>query len=131
MFTTPSIVRFGLILSVVWLACCGAFHQAQGQEKLTETKWKYVFRKPADGWQQPDFNDRSWREGFGGFGTQGTPGARIGTVWSTNQIWLRKKLELTKVPAKPALYLHHDENVQVYLNGKRSSLWKASRRNMK
>ncbi len=80
--------------------------------------WKYTLRRPADGWRQGKFNDASWTEGSGGFGTRGTPGARIGTNWSTNNIWLRKTFELASIPAKPALLIHHDEGAEVYVNGK-------------
>ncbi len=80
-------------------------------------RWKFTLRKPADGWTSPDFNDTNWQEGSGGFGTYGTPGTRIGTVWSTNNIWARKQFQLDQVPAKPALYIHHDEDCQVYING--------------
>ncbi|MEM6980121.1 MAG: sugar-binding domain-containing protein, partial [Planctomycetota bacterium] len=80
-------------------------------------QWRYTLRRPADGWQQPEFDDSSWKEGFGGFGTRGTPGARIGTTWTTKNIWLRKSFELKVVPVKPALLMHHDEDVEVFING--------------
>ncbi|MFN3193794.1 MAG: family 43 glycosylhydrolase [Aureliella sp.] len=87
-----------------------------GQEIIDE--WRYTLRRPAEGWRQANFDDVNWTEGFGGFGTRGTPGARIGTTWATNSIWLRKSFELTSVPAKPALLIHHDEDAEVYINGK-------------
>lgn len=81
-------------------------------------QWRYTLRKPADGWQQPEFDDGVWTEGFGGFGQRSTPGARVGTYWTTNSIWLRKEFELNVVPARPALLIHHDEDAEVYINGK-------------
>ncbi|HBE67403.1 MAG TPA: glycoside hydrolase family 2 [Planctomycetaceae bacterium] len=90
---------------------------ASAQEIVDE--WRFAIRRPAEGWQQPEFDDSEWKEASGGFGTQGTPGARIGTTWATNSIWLRKSFELESVPAKPALLLHHDENAEIYINGKR------------
>ncbi len=81
--------------------------------------WRFVLRKPADGWQQSSFDDTEWTAAGGGFGTADTPGARIGTNWSTNQIWLRKSIDVDAVPAKPALLVHHDEDAEVYLNGRR------------
>ncbi len=59
----------------------------------------------------------AWTEGNGGFGTRDTPGARVGTTWATNSIWLRKTFELESVPAKPVLWMHHDEDAEVYING--------------
>lgn len=80
-------------------------------------EWRYTLRRPAQQWTHPDFNDGEWREAFGGFGTHETPGARIGTVWATNSIWLRKTFPLKSIPAKPALLIHHDEDARVFVNG--------------
>jgi hypothetical protein len=80
--------------------------------------WRYTFATPADGWVKPDFKDSSWKSGPGGFGTVGTPGAVVRTVWNTNAIWLRRKIDLPKGPyTNLHLRLHHDEDVEVYLNG--------------
>ena len=80
-------------------------------------QWAYRIRPPADGWQLPGFDDSAWRRAPGGFGTEGTPNARIGTEWSTEAIWLRKHFQLESVPNNPALLIHHDEDVRVFLNG--------------
>ena len=80
-------------------------------------QWRMNLRRPAEGWKQPGFDDGDWQESNGGFGTLDTPGARIGTVWATNSIWLRKHIPLATIPAKPALLIHHDEDAEVYLNG--------------
>ena len=44
--------------------------------------WHYSFVKPPADWARPGFDDHDWKQGPGGFGTSGTPGAKIGTVWS-------------------------------------------------
>ena len=80
-------------------------------------EWRYTLRRPADGWCEADFDDADWPKGFGGFGTRSTPGARVGTTWSTGSIWLRKSCEIKHLPTKPALLVHHDENAEVYVNG--------------
>jgi hypothetical protein len=85
----------------------------------TPAEWSYTTTKPEDGWEKPGFGTTSWKTGKGGFGTRGTPGAAIGTVWDSRNIWLRRDVEL---PAdvdlgKLHLWLHHDEDVEVYLNG--------------
>lgn len=79
--------------------------------------WKYTVRKPSDSWRDTTFDDSGWTDGAGGFGTQDTPGARVGTTWATDRIWMRKSFEVAAIPAKPALLIHHDENAEVYLNG--------------
>ncbi|MAT68899.1 MAG: glycoside hydrolase family 2 [Planctomycetaceae bacterium] len=88
---------------------------ARGDELVNE--WKFRLRRPADGWQKAEFDDSGWRTGQGGFGTRGTPGARIGTRWRTRNIWLRKTVDLEQVPEKPGLLIHHDEDAEVYVNG--------------
>ncbi|MEM6504117.1 MAG: sulfatase-like hydrolase/transferase [Planctomycetota bacterium] len=79
--------------------------------------WRYTLEQPEPGWEKPDFNDTDWKAGKGGFGSEGTPKARLGTAWYTNNIWLRKQIKLTKVPDSPALLIYHDEDVEVFLNG--------------
>jgi hypothetical protein len=80
--------------------------------------WRYTFDKPADGWYKPDFDDAGWKEGPGGFGTKGTPGAVVRTEWKTTDIWIRREFTLPDVDFKNLyLLLHHDEDAEVYLNG--------------
>ena len=80
--------------------------------------WSYTTTQPAAGWTRVDFDDHAWARGPGGFGTTSTPGARIGTEWNTSDIWLRRVFELTSPPDSPlSLRIHHDEDVEVYLNG--------------
>ncbi|MCA9179315.1 MAG: hypothetical protein KDB14_32880 [Planctomycetales bacterium] len=79
--------------------------------------WRYLLRRPADGWRRADFDDSDWLQGNGGFGMFDTPGARVGTTWATNSIWLRKTFPLSSIPAKPALFIHHDEDAEVFING--------------
>lgn len=81
--------------------------------------WRFTTETPAGDWYATDFDDSGWRLGPGGFGTPGTPGAAIGTTWNSPQIWLRRTFELPQpLPARAALRLHHDEDAQVFLNGK-------------
>jgi hypothetical protein len=80
--------------------------------------WRYTFDKPAGTWFRPDFDDSTWNTGPGGFGTRGTPGAVVRTEWRTSDIWLRRDFELADVKlSHPHFLVHHDEDVEIYLNG--------------
>jgi hypothetical protein len=81
------------------------------------TAWRYMFDEPPDGWAKPGFDDSSWKEGPAGFGAEGTPGSVVRTVWSGKEIWIRREFELPSADGDLALLLHHDEDVEVYLNG--------------
>jgi len=80
--------------------------------------WRYTTSEPRIGWYRTAFLDSDWQEGKGGFGTEGTPGAVVGTVWNSSDIWLRRMFELesTKL-SRPQLLIHHDEDAEVYING--------------
>ncbi|EMI57072.1 glycoside hydrolase family 2 [Rhodopirellula sallentina] len=108
MRTLPSIIAA--------FVCLGLSTSGWTQEIVDD--WRYTLRRPANEWRQVNFDDSEWTKGTGGFGTYGTPGARVGTTWATNSIWLRKSFELTSIPANPALLMHHDEDADIYINGK-------------
>jgi hypothetical protein len=80
--------------------------------------WNYTITAPAGDWMDQHFNDSSWKQGKSGFGTSDTPGAIIGTTWRTDDIWLRREMDM---PAgnfdNVSAWLHHDEDTEVYING--------------
>jgi hypothetical protein len=93
-------------------------HTVVATSQVKEQPWSYVFKKPADGWHLPGFDAQSWQKGPGGFGTHGTPGAVVRTVWNSADIWLRRDITLPEGPyTNLFLQLHHDDDVEVYLNG--------------
>jgi hypothetical protein len=80
--------------------------------------WNYTTEKPAGEWMSPNFDDSSWKCGRSGFGTKGTPGAIIGTTWQTDDIWLRRVVEVPSfTPDDIQGWLYHDEDAEVYING--------------
>ena len=82
-------------------------------------EWRFTFDSPGDGWFKPNFADANWKSGPAGFGTTGTPGGIIRTEWKTPDIWLRREFEGSeKLRNSPLLLrVHHDEDVEIYLNG--------------
>jgi hypothetical protein len=108
--------------------------QSEGQ------KWKYTTIEPAAGWEQPDFNDSNWPVSEGGFGTETTPGSVVRTKWNKSNIWLRREFQLPKALlqewksrgaifglnflsqtdklSRVCLLIHHDEDAEVYINGR-------------
>jgi hypothetical protein len=80
--------------------------------------WRFTTEKPADDWFKPEFDAGVWKEGPGGFGTQGTPGSVVRTEWKTGEIWLRREFTLDALkPGDVKVLMHHDEDVEVYING--------------
>jgi len=86
-------------------------------EKKPQT-WRYTTEKPPADWTKPGFDDSGWKQGPGGFGTKGTPGAVVGTVWKTGDIWLRREVTVPKGEYHNLhLRIHHDEDAQVFVGG--------------
>ncbi|RPI90094.1 MAG: DUF1553 domain-containing protein [Planctomycetaceae bacterium] len=86
--------------------------RAGGQE------WAYSQNAPPEDWNQPGFDDSGWKRGTSGFGRQGTPGSVVRTRWHSSDIWLRKAFQVTERPQRLILDLHHDDEVEVFLNGR-------------
>lgn len=97
-----------------------AITQLVASSKDQPQTWSYTTEKPGDDWMKPDFDAAGWKSGPGGFGTEGTPGTVVRTVWNTADIWLRRTFTLDSLPAAGDLCLniHHDEDAEVYLNGR-------------
>ena len=77
---------------------------------------KYSFKKPANGWEKPDFNDSDWESGNAAFGSPNFK--QTNTTWDTKEIWIRRTFE-TPVAENSNLFLvySHDNDFVVYLNG--------------
>lgn len=80
--------------------------------------WKYTTEQPPGDWYQTQFDASNWKEGAGGFGSAGTPGVFLNTVWTTEDIWMRRTFTVSdKDIPQIKLHVFHDEDVEIYLNG--------------
>jgi hypothetical protein len=78
-------------------------------EKCTE-------EKPADDWMQPDFNDNNWKTAAAPFGKDRSG---VNTQWNSDDIWVRREFEANdKNNNDLFLKIDHDDDVDVFLNGK-------------
>ena len=81
------------------------------------TKWRFTTEKPGDDWYGLSYDDSTWKDSLSIFGTpEGTKNTN--THWTTDDIWLRKKVILNDLIENPVLKILHDENYEVYVNGK-------------
>jgi hypothetical protein len=77
----------------------------------------YTESKPADGWETATFKDDSWKTGEAPF-TDDSDQAK--TLWISKDIWVRRKFTLSSTDVNQLiLKLHHDDNIEVYLNGEK------------
>ena len=80
---------------------------------------RYTTDTPADGWQQPGFDDSAWQQGKGAFGTQENLSAR--TLWTGDgaNIYIRRTVTLSADQLSRDLYLvwSHDDDGTIYING--------------
>lgn len=86
--------------------------------RLQPAIWRFTMSKPAADWYKPEFDDSGWKPGPAGFGTKGTPGAIVRTDWKTSDIWIRRNIDFPKHKfADLQFQIHHDEDVEIYING--------------
>jgi beta-galactosidase len=80
--------------------------------------WRYTTNAPAIGWEKHSFDDSGWNSGDAGFGTE-VPNIRARTLWTTGDIWLRNTFSIHRGRSNTLkLVVYHDEDVDVYINGK-------------
>lgn len=103
-------------LTVLLAFSCGSVACAAAPN--ADPPWRYTFDQPADAWTTAGFDDSAWKQGPGGFGDGKAIQSRVGTEWTTADVWIRRTVELPAVPATPALYLHHDDDAEVFINGR-------------
>ena len=80
---------------------------------------RYTRKAPADGWQNLQFDDSSWKVGKAAFGSNDMP--RVSTEWGGNNtdIYVRRTFNLDKADFTGDVYLiySHDDRFELFLNG--------------
>ena len=78
---------------------------------------RYTQTEPLGKWTAVDYDDRAWKAGPAPF-TDDKEKAK--TLWVSKDIWLRRTFDLADININQLmLKLHHDDNVEVYLNGEK------------
>ncbi|MBX3238666.1 MAG: ThuA domain-containing protein [Chitinophagaceae bacterium] len=81
-----------------------------------KTVWSYTDTRPADDWMSTDFDDASWKKGESMFGGKSVQKAK--TSWTSDDIWLRREVQINREIDEPVLKIVHDDDYEVYVNGK-------------
>ncbi|MBS1935493.1 MAG: DUF5127 domain-containing protein, partial [Bacteroidetes bacterium] len=88
---------------------------ASAEEKNYECR--YTEAEPATGWEKLSFDDNKWKTATAPFSDDE---GSAKTLWRSKNIWMRRSFLLNNIPTqKLFLKMHHDDNVQVYLNGEK------------
>jgi hypothetical protein len=87
--------------------------------ETAETNYRYPTERPADNWFAVAYHDSKWESGRGGLDTAETPGAPVNTRWASSDVWVRRTVRIpATAPDSIVLRIWHDEDAEVYLNGK-------------
>ena len=82
--------------------------------------WSYTIHAPRFGWMKPEFDDSAWPTGDSGFGTKANP-RRPGSYRVEDRRHLAAPILRAgfEAASSPHLLIHHDEDAEVFVNGKR------------
>lgn len=85
-------------------------------EEAGKPRVKYIQESQQAGWNAFEFNDSNWQEGRLPISDNK---ALPGTFWESDNIWVRREFTLNEFHEDDPLFLklHHDDNIEVYLNG--------------
>lgn len=78
---------------------------------------RYTTKAPTGDWVSEGYNDSSWKEGKGSFGSPGR--LKAITDWRTPDIWVRREVNIDAGMIKRDLFVEysHDDGVEIYING--------------
>lgn len=81
-------------------------------------KWSYTIETPDQTWSSKTFDTSKWKSGEAGFGSDNTPGTKVRTNWTSQDIWMVRDFEFNDVSSdKLHWQIHHDEDTEVFING--------------
>ncbi|MBX2916357.1 MAG: DUF4965 domain-containing protein [Cyclobacteriaceae bacterium] len=84
-----------------------------------EEPWQGVYTntKPAAGWEQPIYKSNGWKTGTAAFGSSDMHA--VNTEWNTRDIWVRREITMPDTGDDELFLIYsHDDNFELYLNGK-------------
>jgi len=78
---------------------------------------QFTETKPAGDWTAVDFDDTKWLTGKGMFGTKDVDPQ---SEWKSREIWIRRSFDFQQAKINELLLkIKYDDNVEIYLNGKK------------
>lgn len=79
---------------------------------------QYTETKPQGDWMSPDYAASDWKTGSAPIGDDIK---NIKTIWRSNEIWVRRPFRVSNLAAINKLFLkiNHDDDIQVFVNGKK------------
>src|ERR1044072_5345058 len=79
---------------------------------------RYSEEQPQGGWMLASFNDAGWKSGQAPIGDNESTAK---TSWRSNNIWVRRSFNIANLAGINELFLklNHDDNIEVFLNGKK------------
>ena len=78
---------------------------------------RYTIQMPEGDWKGEEYDDSSWQEGKGSFGSPGR--LKAITSWTTPDIWVRREINIDSEMLDRDLFIEysHDDGVEIYING--------------
>ncbi len=95
-------------------------HDVSG--RLRAPEWRYTVVRPDATWHAPDFDDSSWDQGASGFGPHHSDRVAVRSLWpkDAKDLWLRRTFSWNDSPQAFALFVCHDDGVEIWINGIRA-----------
>jgi len=83
-----------------------------------EYQVKYSMTEPQGDWKALNYNADAWKTGSAPIGDEPK---NVKTLWRSHDIWVRRSFNLTNPASINELFLkiNHDDNIEVFLNGKK------------